>query len=132
VANNKDSKYKSKNHAKSGEKRPAAAAIQKDKNAPTSIPRITAAGHGAVAEKILDIAFEHGIKVRKDDDLAEILAKINDQSEIPTEALLAVAEILAYIYQTNREKYAHLAPETDDDSDTDNSNNDIDNNKEPI
>lgn len=116
MTNGKDSNNKSKNHAKTGEKRPAAAAIQKDKQNRGAIPHVTAAGHGAIAEKILDIAFEHGIKVKKDEDLAEILAKINEESEIPTEALLAVAEILAYIYETNRHEYAHLAPDNHDET----------------
>lgn len=98
---------KSKNRA-----RKSAIAIKKDRES-SPIPRITASGKGAVAEKILQIAFENNVKVRKDEDLAEILSKIDEETEIPTEALLAVAEILAYIYQTNRTRYAHLNPDLD-------------------
>lgn len=65
------------------------------------LPRITASGRGAVAGKILDIAFEHGIRVREDADLADLLAQIDLDSEIPSEAMIAVAEILAYVYQAN-------------------------------
>ncbi len=63
-------------------------------------PRVTASGRGAVAEQILEIAFERGIKVRSDADLAEILGAVELDSEIPLEALAAVAEILSYVYRT--------------------------------
>lgn len=71
-------------------------------------PRVVASGHGAVAEQILQIAFERGIKVRSDADLAEILATIEVESEIPLEALAAVAEILSYVYRTQ----SKVAPES--------------------
>jgi flagellar biosynthesis protein len=46
-------------------------------------PRVVASGRGAVAEQILQIAFERGVKVRSDSDLAEILAAVEVDSEIP-------------------------------------------------
>ncbi|MEO3429460.1 EscU/YscU/HrcU family type III secretion system export apparatus switch protein [Pelagibius sp. CAU 1746] len=64
-------------------------------------PRVTASGRGAVAEQILQIAFERGVKVRTDSDLAEILAAVEVESEIPLAALAGVAEILRYLYQTD-------------------------------
>lgn len=64
-------------------------------------PVITAAGRGKIAEKILQLAFENGIKVREDGPLAEMLAKIEIDSPIPSEAFMAVAEILAYVYKAN-------------------------------
>jgi flagellar biosynthesis protein len=75
----------------------------KDRSSQGLKPQITAAGRGAVARQILDIAFQNGIKVREDADLAEILAKFEIDSPIPTEALMAVGEILAYIYKANGE-----------------------------
>lgn len=66
-----------------------------------SAPKISAAGRGFLAEKILQLAYENGIKVRQDGDLAEMLAKIELDSPIPTEAFAAVAEILAYLYKAN-------------------------------
>ena len=65
-------------------------------------PRVIASGRGAVAEQILQIAFDRGVKVRKDSDLAEILAAVEVESEIPLAALAGVAEILRYLYQTDR------------------------------
>lgn len=68
-------------------------------------PRVVASGRGALAEQILQIAFDRGVKVRQDADLAEILATIDIESEIPLEALAAVAEILSYVYR-NQSKIA--------------------------
>ena len=62
-------------------------------------PRLVAAGRGALAEKIIEIAFANGVKVREDADLAELLSVLDPESEIPMEALTAVAEILAYVYR---------------------------------
>ena len=63
--------------------------------------RITAAGRGAVAEQILALAFEHGVRVREDADLAEMLATLELDTPIPSEAIVAVAEILAKVYEAN-------------------------------
>lgn len=49
----------------------------------------------------MQLAFENDIKVREDSALAEMLAKIELDSPIPSEAFMAVAEILAYVYQAN-------------------------------
>ena len=65
------------------------------------VPEIIAAGRGKIAEKILQLAEENGIKIRQDSALAEMLAKIEIDSPIPSEAFMAVAEILAYLYQAN-------------------------------
>ncbi len=70
-------------------------------------PKITAKGRGAVAEQILQIAFDRGIKVRSDADLAEILEAVEVDSIVPLEALAAVAEILSYVYRAQ----SNLTPE---------------------
>lgn len=64
-------------------------------------PRVTASGSGNIAEQILQIAFERGIKVREDADLVEILSLVEVDSPIPLEAFAAVAEILAHVYAAN-------------------------------
>ncbi len=81
--------------------RAVAVAIENfDKNG-ENISKVTASGYGALAEQILEIAFKNGVKVREDRDLAQMLAMVELDSEIPTEALVAVAEILSYIYKLN-------------------------------
>lgn len=67
-----------------------------------AIPKIVAAGYGKLAEQILDIAFKNGVKVREDKELAQMLAAITLDSSIPPEALVAVAEILSYVYKANK------------------------------
>ena len=67
------------------------------------LPRISAAGRGRIAEQILQMAFENDIKVREDGALAEMLASIEIDSPIPTEAFMAVAEILSHVYRANGE-----------------------------
>ncbi len=64
-------------------------------------PKVVAGGRGRIAEQILEIAFAHGIKVREDGDLAQLLSSIDIDSEIPIEAFAAVAEILTYVYRAN-------------------------------
>jgi len=65
------------------------------------LPKITAAGYGVIAEQIVQIAFDNGVKVREDADLAALLAALEIDSDIPSEALIAVAEILSYVYKAN-------------------------------
>lgn len=68
-------------------------------------PIVTAKGKGKLAEQILDLAFEHGVKVRQDEDLVEVLEAVEVGDEIPLKALAAVSDILAYVYGLNeREK----------------------------
>jgi flagellar biosynthesis protein len=64
-------------------------------------PTVVATGRGKVAEQILELAFAHGVKVRTDPDLVQILAAVDVDTVIPAEAFVAVAEILAYVYRAN-------------------------------
>ncbi len=84
-------------------RRPVAVALKADPamagTSGNGRPTVVARGHGAIAEQILRIAFDRGIKVREDRDLAEILAAIEIDSPIPLAALAAVAEILSYLYR---------------------------------
>ncbi|MEX2630680.1 MAG: EscU/YscU/HrcU family type III secretion system export apparatus switch protein [Tistlia sp.] len=65
--------------------------------------RLVAKGRGALAEQILEIAFAEGVAVRHDADLAEVLAAVEIDCEIPVAALGAVAEILNRLYRANLE-----------------------------
>lgn len=68
---------------------------------PDDLPRVVAGGRGRIAEQILEIAFQKGVRVREDKDLAELLSAIDVDEDIPIEAFAAVAEILAYVYRAN-------------------------------
>lgn len=84
------------------ERRQVAVALKHD-GATARAPRVVATGRGAFAESILELAFAKGVKVREDADLAEILAALDLDCEIPVAAFAAVAEILAYVYRANAE-----------------------------
>ncbi len=73
-------------------------------------PRVTASGRGHVAEQILQLAWASGVRVREDADLAQILATIDLDMEIPVEAYAAVAEIMLYVYRANGQEIPPPAP----------------------
>lgn len=75
----------------------------KDRTKEKKVPQVVAAGRGTIAEKILQLAYENEIKVKEDGPLAEMLAAVEIDSPIPSEAFMAVAEILYYVYRANGE-----------------------------
>lgn len=81
--------------------RPRAAALRyrTDRDA---APRVTAAGQGRVAEKILEVAAAAGVPVQHDPALAEVLSRLDPGEEIPPETYRAVAEILAFLYRLDK------------------------------
>jgi flagellar biosynthesis protein len=95
----RDNDPKSRSSDSSREERPVAVALRDESR--NNRPRIVASGYGEVAERILEIAFASGVKVREDADLAEVLAALELDREIPLEAFTAVAEILSYVYRAN-------------------------------
>lgn len=62
-------------------------------------PKLVASGRGYVADKILEIAQRHGIPVRHDRNLLQVLSRLDLNQEIPPEVYKAVAEILAFVYR---------------------------------
>ena len=67
-------------------------------------PKITAKGSGNVADKIIEIAKKHGIPVKDDPDLVEVLSKLDIREEIPVDVYVVVAELLAFAYSLNKKK----------------------------
>lgn len=66
-------------------------------------PVVVAKGSGAVAQRIKDIAAEHGIPVLADKPLARAIYKNSDVGDfIPAELFRAVAEVLAVVYAAKR------------------------------
>ncbi|MER2520966.1 MAG: EscU/YscU/HrcU family type III secretion system export apparatus switch protein [Bdellovibrionales bacterium] len=81
--------------------RSIAVAIKNERVEGKDAPKVTASGRGKLAEQILAIAFEKGIKVRQDADLVELLSTLDLDTPIPAEAIVVVAEILTKVYQLN-------------------------------
>jgi len=65
-------------------------------------PTIVAAGTGLVAERIIELAREHGIPLHADAGLVEALARLEIGSVIPRELYTVVAEVLAFVYAVDR------------------------------
>lgn len=87
---------------KRGEKEQQVAVALGYDGATMNAPQVVASGRGYVAEKILEIAGEYGIPVERDPVLAEALSQLDLGAEIPPELYQVVAEILAFIMETDR------------------------------
>ena len=67
-------------------------------------PRVTAKGTDLIAEKIIEMARKHGIPIKDDPDLIEVLSRLDLNEEIPPELYVVVAELLAFVYRLNGKK----------------------------
>jgi len=68
-------------------------------------PRVTAKGRGVVAEKIIELARQHGVPIRQDRNLVQVLSRLDLEQEIPPSVYRAVAEILAFVYRLSMQKH---------------------------
>jgi flagellar biosynthesis protein len=67
-----------------------------------SAPVVVAKGRGHIAEAILERAREHGVPVQEDASLVEVLSKLELDQEIPAELYQLVAELLSFVYRSDR------------------------------
>ena len=77
--------------------RPSAVAISyaaKDR-----APIVVAKGYGAVADSIVRRARESGLYVHASPELVKLLMNVNLDAQIPPQLYVAVAEVLAWLYQ---------------------------------
>ncbi len=75
-----------------------AVALRFDK-AQENAPRVVAKGKGESAENIIKIAKTHDLPIQKDEDLVELLSKVELNREVPDNLYKAVAEVFAFIYK---------------------------------
>ena len=64
-------------------------------------PTVLATGAGHLADRIIEIAREHGVSIREDPDLVELLAKLDLGQAIPPELYSVIAEVFAFVYRLN-------------------------------
>jgi len=83
--------------------RKKAAALRYDTNK-ESAPRVIAKGEGEVANNIIKIAELHNLPIQKDEDLIELLSKVELDKEVPEALYKAVVEVFSFIYKTTRDK----------------------------
>ncbi|MCW8894382.1 MAG: EscU/YscU/HrcU family type III secretion system export apparatus switch protein [Sulfurimonas sp.] len=68
-----------------------------------SAPRVVAKGQGQSAQNIIKIAQLHNLPIKKDEDLIELLSKVELDKEVPEALYKAVAEVFSFIYKvTNK------------------------------
>lgn len=72
-------------------------------------PRLTAKGQAEVAERIIALAEEHQVPLYEDADLAAALAHLDLGEEIPELLYLAIAEVLAFVYDLKNKAPTKLA-----------------------
>ncbi len=65
-------------------------------------PRVVAKGRGRIAEEILRRAAESGVHVHQSRELMSLLMRLDLDERIPPELYVAVAELLAWLYRTDR------------------------------
>jgi flagellar biosynthesis protein len=79
----------------------AAVAVSYASDGDNGASKVVASERGWFIEKIFKIVFANDVKVPEDADLAEMLATVDLDSEIPVEVFIAVTEILCYVYAAN-------------------------------
>jgi len=65
-------------------------------------PSVLAKGEGEVARNIIKIAQLHNLPIKKDEDLVELLSKVEIDKEVPKELYTVVAELFSYIYKITK------------------------------
>ncbi|MGP4072264.1 EscU/YscU/HrcU family type III secretion system export apparatus switch protein [Piscibacillus sp. B03] len=65
-------------------------------------PKVVAKGQGLVASEILERANESNVPVYEDETLVNLLDEININETIPEDLYKIVAEVFAFIYQTDK------------------------------
>ena len=78
-----------------------AAALRYDRTKEKA-PRVVAKGSSEVAKNIIRIAEENEIPIKKDEDLIELLSKVELDKEVPEELYKAVAEVFSFIYKISK------------------------------
>lgn len=66
---------------------------------PGEAPKISASGSGETARQIVQLAQDYGVPLYEHPELAEILARLDLEEEIPATLYRVIAEILAFAFQ---------------------------------
>jgi len=80
-----------------------AVALKYDKDV-NNAPEVVASGQRYIATSIIKIAKQNDIPIKKDEDMVELLSKIDINKEVPDTMYKAVAEIFSFIYEITNDK----------------------------
>ncbi|MFZ2524502.1 MAG: EscU/YscU/HrcU family type III secretion system export apparatus switch protein [Candidatus Ferrigenium altingense] len=73
-------------------------------------PKVVAKGRGMIAQAIIERAKQHDIYVHESGDLVGLLMQVELDQEIPPQLYLAVAELLAWLYQLEHAETPVILP----------------------
>ena len=79
-----------------------AAALKYDKS--YEAPMVTAAGMGVIADKILEKAEKNNVPVVYNKELADLLTNVDVGQTVPSELYEAVAKIIVYVMDMDKNK----------------------------
>ncbi len=82
-------------------KKAVALKYDKDKD---SAPKVKAKGKGETAKNIIKIAQEYNLPIKKDEDLVELLSKVEIDKDIPENLYKAVAEVFSFVYKITKKE----------------------------
>jgi flagellar biosynthesis protein len=72
-------------------------------------PKVVAIGRGWLGDKIVETARAHGVPLREDAALAEALATVEVETEIPEDLYRAVAIVIGFVLRANNAAAARSA-----------------------
>ncbi len=64
------------------------------------VPRVTAKGHGDIADKIVQTARTAGVSIEENPALAEALSRVELDEEIPEALYRAVAQVILFVLRS--------------------------------
>lgn len=73
---------------------PLAVALEYDGH---GAPRVTAKGHGELAQRIIETAREHDVDIERNAVLAQALSTVELDDQIPEELYRAAAQVIAFV-----------------------------------
>ncbi len=73
-------------------------------------PKVVAKGRGLVAQEIIARAHEHGVYVHESPELVTLLQQVDLDDHIPPALYIAVAELLAWLYQLEQKAVGQALP----------------------
>ncbi len=77
-------------------------------------PVIVASGCGYVAEKMVEVALDHGVPIYEDTSLTSLLTKLELGQEIPEELYQAIVDIYLYFLQYGKDQSTPLSSPKND------------------
>ena len=86
------------------DKKKQAVALKYELEQREGAPRLVAVGEGFIAERIIELARQHGVPLVENKEIVGKLIRFPLDSEVPPELYEAVARILALIYTLDREE----------------------------